>query len=72
MAKPKQTVVNMGLSNFMDYATLAFKAVEEKYQDLDIPEVKVKETRPKLSFPYTKYKEPTSPEKPISPFEGVR
>ena len=43
MAKqPKQSALNMGLSNFLDYATLAFKAVDNRYKDLDIPEVKQK------------------------------
>ncbi len=62
MAKqPKQSALNMGLSNFLDYATLAFKAVDKRYQDLEIPNVDIKQPKPKLRFPYTKYEEPDNP-----------
>jgi hypothetical protein len=42
MAKPKGSSVDIGFSKFLDYATLAFKAVDNRYKDLDIPEVKQK------------------------------
>ena len=42
MAKPKSSSVDIGFSKFLDYANLAFKAVDNRYKDLDIPEVKQK------------------------------
>ena len=62
MAKqPKQSALNMGLSNFLDYATLAFKAVDKRYQDLEIPDVDIKQPKPKLRFPYSRHEEPSDP-----------
>ena len=51
----------MGLSNFLDYATLAFKAVDKRYQDLEIPDVDIKQPKPKLRFPYSRHEEPSDP-----------
>tara|TARA_R100000742_G_C4181776_1_gene16658 strand:+ start:274 stop:462 length:189 start_codon:yes stop_codon:yes gene_type:complete len=51
MAKSKGNSVDIGFSKFLDYATLAFKAVDNRYKDLDIPEVKEKETRVRKPVP---------------------
>ena len=45
MAKRKGSSVDIGFSKFLDYATLAFKAVDNRYKDLDIPEVKQKKEK---------------------------
>ena len=42
MAKPKGSSVDIGFSKFLDYATLALKAVDNRYKEFEVPEVKQK------------------------------
>tara|TARA_R100000152_G_C6697687_1_gene127890 strand:- start:242 stop:430 length:189 start_codon:yes stop_codon:yes gene_type:complete len=45
MAKQNSNSLDIGFSKFLDYATLALKAVDNRYKEFEVPEVKQKQQR---------------------------
>ena len=41
----KRDSLDIGFSKFLDYATLALKAVDNRYKDFEVPEIKEKKQR---------------------------
>tara|TARA_R100000315_G_C5102951_1_gene58975 strand:- start:61 stop:249 length:189 start_codon:yes stop_codon:yes gene_type:complete len=45
MARQNSNSLDIGFSKFLDYATLALKAVDNRYKEFEVPEVKQKQQR---------------------------